>query len=226
MANDAPMNEPTTPATTPTTTTETPPAPNTPEARTETGELRDLSSTTSTGSKDEGTKAATAPEAYQPFTLPEGAKLDDKALERATSVFKELNLDQAGAQKVIDLHNAISKEFSDGLTARVNQMREDWRAAVKADKDMGPNLSKVSESIGRAKSLLPPDVRDAFSQAMDQTGVGDHPAFVKALWKLSEMITEGRPVTAGGPSAHGQTSTGKAGPASLAAAMYPNLPHG
>ena len=70
----------------------------------------------------------------------------------------------------------------------------------------------------------PAQVRLEFSGAMDLTGAGDHPAFVKALWKLSAYITEGSHVAGSGPSAHGQTAPGAATRPSAAKALYPNNP--
>ncbi|HET9131900.1 MAG TPA: hypothetical protein VFO86_13180, partial [Terriglobia bacterium] len=56
--------------------------------------------------KENPTKIEGAPEKYADFTLPEGFKFDDKTLEAATAVFKDLNLSQEGAQKLVDLYAA------------------------------------------------------------------------------------------------------------------------
>jgi hypothetical protein len=58
---------------------------------------------------------------------------------------------------------------------------------------------------------------------MDLTGAGDNPAFIKAFWKLSQHVVEGKPAPGGGPSPHGQVAVGQAQRPSIAQAMYPSL---
>jgi hypothetical protein len=217
-------------AVTQTTTPEivTPPATNTPEARTPDGTIKDQSTTTFTDPKNDTatttatTTAPTVPDAYT-FKIPEGATLDNKLVESATPIFKELGLNQDQAQKLVDLVANRDKEIQAQTAAKITEMRESWRKEVLADKDMGGKLDDVKATIGRAKNQLPSDVRDAFNRAMDETGIGDHPAFVKAFWKLSELVSEGKPVSGNGPSTHGQSTNGKATRPTLASAMYPNL---
>jgi hypothetical protein len=58
---------------------------------------------------------------------------------------------------------------------------------------------------------------------MDLTGVGDHPAFVEAMYVLAQRYTEGTHVQGGNPSPLGQSRPGAAARPTLAEAMYPNL---
>ena len=214
----------TTPSST-STETPTPPMMNSPEARTETGEIKPQPSTLSTEPASEAPAPvvpAGAPDKYE-FTAPEGTTLDPAIVDGATPIFRELGLDQAGAQKLVDFYNKsvgdISKLASDAVVA----MRTEWRTAVTSDPEMGPAMDRISADVGRMKAMLPADVREAFNEAMNLTGAGDHPAIVKALWKLSQYVTEGKPVSGGGPSPHGQTESGKVQRPSAAAAIYPNL---
>lgn len=234
------MSDPVTP-TTPTPPVEPTPAPagNTPEARTETGELKSAASTTPSTEPEkkpeakpeakaetkEGDKAPEgAPEAYADFTAPQGFQLNKDAIAKALPVFKELNLTQDAAQKLVNLYAEQSGPA--GNQADYEAVRTGWRNEVLKDTSLstGTDLKPaVKEAIGRTVQALGPELSNEFRQVMNVTGVGDNPAFVRALFKLSEFVTEGRPTSGRGPSPHGQKAP-DAGPTSTAKAMYPNLP--
>lgn len=166
-----------------------------------------------------------APDKYEAFTAPEGHTVDAAAIEAVTPIFKELNLSQAQSQRLVDFYNERMIAAAKAPAEAVEIMREAWRNEVKADKDIGGKLPEVKATIGKAlDSLGDPTLTAAFKSAMDLTGAGDHPAFVKAFYKLSLALGEGTHVNGGGPSPHGQSKTGAAAKPSAAQAMYPTLP--
>lgn len=203
----------------PTPETQTEPAmPNTPEARTETGELKDAGVQSTVAAVPVG-----APEAYTDFTIPEGAKLDKSIIDGASPIFKELGLSQAQAQKLVDFYSKTSAGQAEAIMKQVADMRADWVSKIKADPEIGGNLDKVVQDIGRLKMQLKPETRAAFDEMLNFTGAGDHPAMVKALKEIAALVNEGTHVSGAGPSPAGQTAPGKSTRPSLAAAMYPNL---
>lgn len=225
------------------------PLPNAPEARTPTGEILDQSLTptptptpeptptptpeptptedgttllTKKDGEGEAKPAEGAPEKYEAFTVPEGFELKD--IEAATKIFKDLNLTQAGAQSLVDYHVGQLKAAANAGTETMNSMRTDWQNSVKNDPEIGSRLPQVKAEVSRAlDSLNNPALVTEFKAAMDLTGVGDNPAFIKAFYKMAQMVNEGRPVSGKGPSVHGQSQTGTQPAPSAAQAMYPNL---
>ncbi len=175
--------------------------------------------------------APTAPAAYADFTLPEGLTLSKETLEAATPIFRELGLSQEAAQKLVSFHaDQLKAATTAAQTASYESMRKDWSAKTLADKDISAysangksGIDAVKLDIGRALGTLDPALATEFRAAMDLTGAGDHPAFVKAIWRMSQLITEGRAVTGNGPSPEGQRAPG-ARPPTPAQALYPNLP--
>lgn len=165
-----------------------------------------------------------APEKYEPFTAPEGYVLAEAIATEAGGIFKELNLPQASAQRLVDFYNKQMIAAAKAPMEAVQTMREGWRADVAADKDLGPKLPQIRVNLGRAKDLLGPELKASFNAAMDLTGAGDHPAFIKAFNKFAELLIEGQHVGGSGPSAHGQKPNGAAEPKSVARSIYPNLP--
>ena len=208
---------------------------NDPTARTTDGTIKDQSATqpiTSPQSepKTDGTDTPdtdpkpTAPEAYT-FTAPEGQQLNQQFLDEATPIFKELGLDNAKAQKLVDTWNKLAKSESDLSVEAVNRMREGWRTEF-TKSDLGSKVDDVKASVGRMKdAIFANDAvgRKAFEDAMDLTGAGDHPAVIAAWYKASQKFTEGTHVSGGKPSPLGQRAPGEA-PKSAAQRMYPNLP--
>lgn len=183
-------------------------------------------------SKDSKPDAKGAPETYADFTAPDGYTLDPKTIEAATPIFKELGLTQEQAQRLVQFHSeqmiAAAKAPADTYTA----MRTDWVAKAKSDPDMAKavngdktGLDAVRLDLGRALNAIndPALVAD-FKSAMDLTGAGDNPAFIKTMWKLAQFVTEGKHVAGANPSPHGQRPPNTSERPTAAKSLYPNLP--
>jgi hypothetical protein len=170
------------------------------------------------------------PEKYE-FTPPEGYTISPEVVEAVTPLLKEMGLNQAQAQKLMDFHTKQMIDAAKAPESTYATMRSDWQAKTQSDPDLKAavsdnktGLEAVKLDIGKALNALgEPGLIKDFKDAMDLTGAGDHPAMIKTLWKLSAFITEGKHVAGTGPSPHGQTPPG-AKPPSGAKAMYPNLP--
>lgn len=212
-------------------------------ARTETGELKDQSLTPDsnliptpptdpanpTPPTDPKTPEAktpepgVVPEKYE-FKSPEGTTLDETTITEASAVFKELGLSNEAAQKLVDLNAKLAKTASEAPYKAYDAMREGWQNETKADKEIGHILPKVKETIGKAlDTIADPALVAEFKNAMNLTGSGDHPAFIKTFYKLAQSVVEGSHVSGKGPSPHGQSATGTTERPSVANAMYPNL---
>lgn len=177
-------------------------------------------------------EAGKAPDTYAAFTAPEGYTLDPKAIEAATPIFKELGLTQDQAQKLVQFHSEQMIAAAKAPESDMVAMRNDWQAKAKADPDMAKavngdkvGLEAVKLDMGRALNAIgDPALAQEFKAAMDLTGAGDHPAFIKTFWKMAQFITEGKHVAPNQPSPHGQRPPGTTERPSAAASLYPNLP--
>lgn len=169
--------------------------------------------------------ASSAPEKYEPFKVPDGFTLSEPIAVEAGTLFKELNLSQDQAQKLIDFHAAKTREAAEAPGKLWADTQEEWVKAVRADPEIGSKLPVVKQTIAKAIDSLPAPLAAEFRQAMDYTGAGNNPAFIKAFYKFATQLTEGGHVSGGGPSKFGQSAPSER-PGSLAAAMYPTLPTG
>lgn len=172
--------------------------------------------------KDEGKKdelAAKAPEKYEAFKAPEGYELDQAALDKATPLFKELGLNQEQAQKAIDLYSTLHTENEKAISDHWKTTQDNWVKEIREDKEIGHKLPEVKATVSKALDLLGPELKKPFQEAMDLTGAGNNPAFVRGLFKLASMLTEGKHIPSGNPSKFANGETAQKGPS----ALYPNL---
>lgn len=166
------------------------------------------------------------PEKYEAFKVPDGYELDEATATEAQGLFKELGLSQDAAQKLVDFYSKKSIETTDSPFEAFKAARDEWRTSIVKDPTLGDGKdlkTEVRATIGRAIDSLEPAIAKEFREAMNFTGAGDHPGFVKAFYALAQRATEGKHISGKGPSPIGQQGP-NAKPASAASAMYPNLP--
>jgi hypothetical protein len=164
-----------------------------------------------------------APEAYATWTTPEGFEIDSAVDGEAKTLFKAMNISQADGQRLVDFYVKHTTASQNAPYEAWNQMQENWVKEVKADPQIGPRLDEVKTTISRAiDGLNDPTLASQFREAMDYTGAGNNPAFIRTFYKLAQMVTEGKHIAGNGPSPAGQQ--GRQERMSAAGAMYPNLP--
>jgi hypothetical protein len=142
-------------------------------------------------------------------------------------MFKSMGLNQEQAQSLIDFYIAETKEAMQAPFNTYQDVRKEWRAQAEADPALRGRLGiggEVLTTISRAlDSLGDPKLASNFRLAMDETGVGDHPAFIKAFFRFGQKLTEGSHVAGRGPSEFGQQRPSQS-VRSAAQELWPNLP--
>lgn len=167
-----------------------------------------------------------APEAYAAYTLPEGLELAAETITEFNTVAKELNIPQAGAQKLVDFYVKQMQAAEQAPLEFFKEQRTEWKKTITTDPNLGTGTDlkpAVKSAIGKFINSFGPDLAKDFREAMDFTGAGDHPAFIRVMHVLATKFTEGSLVAGTKPSAAGQQQPGKAN-GTGAEAMYPNLP--
>ena len=173
--------------------------------------------------KDEKKAPEGAPEAYEPFKTPEGYKLDEAVSKEAGDLFKGLGLSQTQAQSLVDFYAKQTQASAEQPYKDYAALREGWQNEVKADPEIGNKLPEVKQNFAKAlDSLGDPKLASEFRAAMDLTGAGDHPAFIKVINKFASRMIEGGHVRGSNPSEQGQKSPNSP-PPDAAHALYPKL---
>jgi hypothetical protein len=156
----------------------------------------DASSSDSTEGNTEGDKADDggqngAPEAYADFDLPEGVTMDEALLESALPLFKELNLTQDQAQKLINLQAERVQAGITEQTEAFDQLMNGWREQSKNDKEFGGE--KFDESIAVAQRAMDKFGTPELKDLMNDHGVGNHPEMIRFMYKVGRLTTEDNP---------------------------------
>jgi hypothetical protein len=110
--------------------------------------------------------------------MPEGMEVDKALLDKAVPLFKELNLTQEDAQKLIDLQSGTVQEGAQAQVEAHNQVLESWDKEIKADPEFGGD--KFDENLGIAKQGLDAVGSDGLKDFLRESGAGSHPEVIKA----------------------------------------------
>ena len=173
-------------------------------------------------------KPSPAPEKYEAWKVPEGYELDAGLVEEASPIFKKLGLNQDQTQELVDFYSKHALKTSEANNEAFWNLRKEWRDGMIKDEALGKLVDKSGKhgpdsplvvTINRAlDGLQNPKLVADFKDAMELTGAGDNPAFVRILHALASKVTEGTTYAVGGPT-KGNSSRPTAG-----AALYPSLP--
>lgn len=201
-----------------------PPAPN------PTGQATTTAPTsTSSNTSDPNAPAPAAPATYSEFKAPDGVTFSPAVIESASSVFKELGLNQSQAQKLVDFYaaqqSAGDKAVTDRYAKAVEDQKTEWYNEVMKDPKIGPNIDSLKIGIGRMfDSIGDPKLVNDFKADLERTGMTNNPSLVRMMIKLSSYFTEGTHVSGTNPSPFGTARPNGSAPRTGASAMYPNLP--
>jgi hypothetical protein len=137
-----------------------------------------------------------APEAYDDFTVAEGVELHQPTLEKFKDLAKAANLPQDKAQQFVDAAVELQASWLEGLAGAQQKAVEAWKQELKSDSEIGGD--KLAPSLAVAKKALDL-VRDVpgLTDLLDEGGLGNHPAIVKAFYRIGSAISEDTVVNEG-----------------------------
>jgi hypothetical protein len=134
------------------------------------------------------------PMVYEEFKAPEGVKIDKEKVEQFTKAIGEHRLPQEVAQKLFDMHVAEISSITQKAHADqwdvYNQTRKEWRNRVLSDPEIGGSGHQTAMKIiaeGR-NHIVPESERAEFNEMLNITGVGDHPALLKAFYRAGKIL--------------------------------------
>lgn len=151
-----------------------------------------------------------APETYEDFVAPEGVELDADLVGELKALAKDMDLSQAGAQKVTDLGLKLAAKWGEEQANRVAEMQAAWKSEAEADKEIGGDALPANLAV--AKKALDTYGSPELAALLNESRLGDHPEFIRLMHRVGKTLSEDTPVT-----------TGNAAPAARdARGFYPN----
>ena len=157
--------------------------------------VEDKPDTTSDAPADkvEDAPAVKAPEKYE-LAL-EGVDLDADTLSAAEPIFRELNLSNEEAAKLLPVAKGFADKIGETLINDLVQQgqakRQSWLTEAKADPEIGG--AKWDESLHlAAKGFDAIGFKDGhpFRQALEETGFGNNVHMIQLVRKLGELVSE------------------------------------
>jgi hypothetical protein len=161
-------------------------------------------------SKDEG-----APDKYEDFSLPEDFEADEEVLGEFKDFAKEAGLSQEKAQNLIDMQTKLQSRTMDQISKRVEKVQSDWKEATESDKEFGGK--DLDANLAIARKALDKFGGKGINEALNETGMGNHPELVRLLVNVGKAMGEDDVLNDG---------TNPGGDKSAAEKMFPDMPKG
>lgn len=165
-----------------------------------------------TNQADNATEQQTAIEYAKP-EVPEGLTLDEGFLTDFTNIAKESGLSPEQFKKMTDMGAKMATSIMTKAQEANQQRIDGWRQETENDKEIGGE--KLAENLSIAKRAMETFGSPELSAVLDESGLGNHPALIKALVKIGRGVSEDSLVPGGAQSA--------APAKTIAQQMYPNM---
>ena len=139
----------------------------------------------------EESEAEGAPETYADFQLPEGMPVDHDFMESTKAVFKESNLSQAAAQKLVDLVVERDKRVEAAQFTQAEQWATEFMKSPTAKEDLA--------YAAKAREFCTPGVREMLKDPR----IGNNPEILATFAKIGRTLSEDQMIdrdTRGGAS--------------------------
>ena len=130
--------------------------------------------------------APAAPEKYEPWKLPEGAKLSDDLNGTFSELARKAGLSQADAQASLD--KLVTAQQAQ-LQADLKLQADSWGEALNADPELGGAnlLTKTMPAVQKALTAF--DKSGKVAELL-QNGLGVHPDVVRMLSEIGKAVGE------------------------------------
>lgn len=133
----------------------------------------------------------TAPETYADFVMPDGIQVDEALLTEASPVFKELNLTQEQAQKLVDFQSKQVQAGQQNQVEAFNKQVGDWLEESKNDSEFGGD--SFDENVKIAQIAVNKFGSPELKQLLEDYGVGNHPEMIRFMYKVGKLTGEDVP---------------------------------
>lgn len=146
------------------------------------------------GQKQEGegdqAQKPVVPEAYAFKDLPEGYAISEQQLAEVTPLFKELNLTQEQADKLMafEAKRALAAEQA-GLEQRQGLVTG-WEKSLREDAAFGG--ANFDANVGVAQKALAQFGTPELSTMLKESGLGSHPEVVRLFHRIGQQLAEGQ----------------------------------
>ena len=140
---------------------------------------------------------------YENFVLPDGVAVEPEKLGKFTEILGEHKASQALGQQLVDLFAVEVKAVREAALAEAESSKaalvKQWGEQFEKDPEIGGNRKDTTVNAARSfisKYAGTPEQQTEFRQLMETTGLGNHPAVIRALSNANLALSEGKPLPA------------------------------
>lgn len=150
-----------------------------------------------------GEQKPVVPEKYD-LKLPDDLKAPEGVdvnayLERTAATARELGLSNEKANALLKHDVQTVSKYAEGIQAQhVNNVNA-WAGQVKVDKEIGGEAFDANAEL--AKRVIGRFGTDAFKDALNKTGLGNHPELVRFVIRIGKTMSEDQLVVPGSTGA-------------------------
>lgn len=129
-------------------------------------------------------KPVGAPGKYEAFKIPEGWKFD----ESVNGVFKELNLTQEQAQKLVDYDVKRQEQFKKVQQDNFSDVMNKWRGEIETT--YGNKLPEETANVARFIDQIGGEKKAEIREWLDNSGAGNNPLLFGLFATAGKMLAE------------------------------------
>jgi len=139
---------------------------------------------------DEGDKedkpSDEVPETYE-FTVPDGMEIDTVKAEEFSAIAKDASLTQAQADSMVGLYIKSQQDMMESQTNAWKEQLTTWKEEATNDTEIGG--VKFQTTVGNAKKALDVFGNEKLKEALNTSGMGNHPELIRMLNKVGEAAS-------------------------------------
>lgn len=136
----------------------------------------------------ETTQPSGAPEQYAAFEVPDGVVMDTEMLGEFMVAAKDIGLKQEQAQHLVTMGATLAQRITENAALAEAARIAAWEAETRNDKEIGGE--QLDANLSLAKRAMEAFGSDALMNVLNETGLGNHPAIIKAFVKAGKAISE------------------------------------
>lgn len=121
---------------------------------------------------------------YEAFTMPDGYTVDSELSDLVIPIGRELNLNQAGMQKLVDLKPKMDQIALERWKGHLTELKKE----AQADPDIGG--AKYAPAIAAGRAVIAKFGSPGLVKMLNHYGVGAHPEMIRFMSKIAAATGE------------------------------------
>ena len=138
--------------------------------------------------------AVEAPPAFVPYTTETLKAIIPDAPAPVLELLNKHKISGEVAKDLAAYQTTLQQEAAKATATAWAEQNKTWQEAVKTNPDWGGD--KLPQTLAAAKTVMTEYGNASFSEMLNLTGAGNHPAMIEFLHKISKALPgEGKPLT-------------------------------